>query len=83
MGPTPQYHTSARQPGVRVGRCVGRLISIYLEVVRMLESNRRYLNLNQKCEVRLGVKEVFIGRVGGEIDQPLNELATLWVLSLF
>jgi aminopeptidase-like protein len=56
-------------------------LSIYLEVVRVLENNRRYQNLNPKCEVRLGKRGLY-RTIGGEIGQPLNELALLWVLNL-
>jgi aminopeptidase-like protein len=80
-GSYPQYHTSADDLNfVSTGALVESLSS-YLEVVRMLENNRRYQNLNPKCEVRLGKRGLY-RTIGGEIDQPLNELATLWVLNL-
>jgi len=77
----PQYHTSADDLNfVSTGALVESL-SIYLEVVRVLENNRRYQNLNPKCEVRLGKRGLY-RTIGGEIGQPLNELALLWVLNL-
>jgi aminopeptidase-like protein len=80
-GSYPQYHTSADDLNfVSTGALVESLSS-YLEVVRVLENNRRYQNLNPKCEVRLGKRGLY-RTVGGEIDQPLNEIATLWVLNL-
>jgi len=80
-GSYPQYHTSADDlKFVSTGALVESL-SIYLEVVRVLENNRRYQNLNPKCEVRLGKRGLY-RTIGGEIGQPLNELALLWVLNL-
>jgi aminopeptidase-like protein len=80
-GSYPQYHTSADDLNfVSTGALIESL-SIYLEVVRVLENNRRYLNLNPKCEVRLGKRGLY-RTIGGEIGQPLNELALLWVLNL-
>jgi len=77
----PQYHTSADDLNfVSTGALVESL-SIYLEVVGVLENNRRYQNLNPKCEVRLGKRGLY-RTIGGEIGQPLNELALLWVLNL-
>jgi len=80
-GSYPQYHTSADDLNfVSTGALVESL-SIYLEVVRVLENNRRYQNLNPKCEVRLGKRGLYRA-VGGQTDQPLNEFAILWVLNL-
>jgi len=77
----PQYHTSADDLNfVSTGALVESL-SIYLEVVRVLENNRRFQNLNPKCEVRLGKRGLYRA-IGGAIGQPPNELALLWVLNL-
>ncbi|BFU93479.1 MAG: dTDP-4-dehydrorhamnose 3,5-epimerase (fragment) [Nitrospira sp.] len=80
-GSYPQYHTSADNLEFVSAEALADSISIYLEVVHVLENNRRNLNLNPKCEVRLGKRGLY-RTVGGETDQPLNELATLWVLNL-
>jgi aminopeptidase-like protein len=80
-GSYPQYHTSADNLEFVSADALADSLSIYLEVVRVLENNRRYLNLNPKCEVRLGKRGLY-RTVGGEIHQPLNEFATLWVLNL-
>jgi aminopeptidase-like protein len=80
-GSYPQYHTSADDLSfVSTGALIESL-SIYLEVVRVLEKSRRYQNLNPKCEVRLGKRGLY-RTIGGEIGQPLNEFALLWVLNL-
>jgi len=80
-GSYPQYHTSADNLEFVSADALTESLRVYLEVIRTLEGNRRYINLNPKCEVRLGKRGLY-RTVGGEIDQPLNELATLWVLNL-
>jgi aminopeptidase-like protein len=56
-------------------------LTAYLSVINVLEGNKVYMNLNPKGEVRLG-KHGLYRTVGGQIAQPLNELALLWVLNL-
>jgi aminopeptidase-like protein len=80
-GSYPQYHTSADNLEFVSADALEESLRVYLEVIRTLEGNSRYINLNPKCEVRLGKRGLY-RTVGGEIDQPLNELATLWVLNL-
>jgi len=80
-GSYPQYHTSADNLEFVSADALADSLSIYLEVIRVLENNRRYQNLNPKCEVRLGKRGLY-RTIGGEIGQPLNEFALLWVLNL-
>ena len=80
-GTYPQYHTSADDLNFVSPGALTESLSIYLEVVHVLENNKRYQNLNPKCEVRLGKRGLY-RTIGGEIGQPLNELALLWVLNL-
>jgi aminopeptidase-like protein len=80
-GEYPQYHTSADNLGFVSTETLAESLSIYVQVIQVLEGNRRYVNLNPKCEARLGKRGLYRS-VGGEISQPLNELALLWVLNL-
>lgn len=80
-GSYPQYHTSADDLNLVSSGALVESLSTYLEVVRLLETNKSYQNLNPKCEVRLGKRGLY-RTVGGEIAQPLNEFALLWVLNL-
>jgi aminopeptidase-like protein len=50
-------------------------------VLHILENNRTYLNLNPKCEPRLGKRGLYKS-IGGQTDEKHNELAMLWVLNL-
>ncbi len=79
-GRFPEYHTSADnltfvQPAALAGS-----LSTYLKVVEVLEGNRRYLNLNPKCEPQLGRRGLY-GTIGGDSGRT-RELALLWVLNL-
>ena len=79
-GRYPEYHTSADDlTFVRPAALAGSL-STYLKVVEVLEGNRRYLNLNPKCEPQLGRRGLY-RTIGGDTDRS-RELALLWVLNL-
>ena len=80
-GQYPQYHTSADDLNFISLQSLTDSLMAYVAVLRVLEGNRRYRNLSPKCEVRLGKRGLY-RTVGGQIDQPLRELAMLWVLNL-
>lgn len=80
-GQYPQYHTSADNLDFVSPEALAGSLQAFLSVVHVLEGNRFYVNLNPKGEVRLGKRGLYRG-VGGQTDQPLNELALLWVLNL-
>jgi aminopeptidase-like protein len=46
----------------------------------MLESNRRYLNVNPKCEPQLGRRGLY-NQVGGDHSGKNIQMAMLWVLN--
>jgi aminopeptidase-like protein len=52
-----------------------------LEVVHVLEHDRRYRNLQPKGEPQLGRRGLY-GHIGGGDDGRERELAILWVLNL-
>jgi aminopeptidase-like protein len=80
-GQYPQYHTSADNLDFISPEALAESLNTYLSVIHVLERNRFYINLNPKGEVRLGKRGLYRG-VGGQIDQPVNEFALLWVLNL-
>jgi aminopeptidase-like protein len=80
-GQFPEYHTSADNLEFVKARHLSETLRTYLSVISLLEGNQRYKNLNPKCEVQLGKRGLY-RTVGGQIDQPLRELAMLWVLNL-
>lgn len=81
-GTFPEYHTSADnlefvRPAALADsfdQCVG--------IFEILEHNRRYLNLNPKCEPQLGRRGLY--RLTGDVHGggKVKEMPMLWVLNL-
>lgn len=80
-GQYPQYHTSADNLDFVQPELLADSLAAYLTVIDVLEANRTYMNLNPKCEPRLGKRGIYRA-VGGHLAQPVEELAMLWVLNL-
>ncbi|MCL4111891.1 UNVERIFIED_CONTAM: hypothetical protein GTU68_063543 [Idotea baltica] len=79
-GSFPEYHTSADDLGLISQVEMERSLKVYEEVVKILEGNRYYLNLNPKCEPQLGKRGLYQA-IGGESDKNGLQLAMLWVLN--
>jgi aminopeptidase-like protein len=80
-GEFPEYHTSADNLDfVRPEHLVDSLRK-YLEVVRVLETNRTYVSKNPKCEPQLGRRGLY-SSLGGNVHAKEIEMAFLWVLNL-
>jgi aminopeptidase-like protein len=71
----PEYHTSADNLKFVHPEFLGDSCSKLLAIINILENNRRYLNLNPKCEPQLGKRDLY-SSIGA------NELAMLWLLNL-
>lgn len=80
-GRYPQYHTSADNLDFVRPKALEGSLRTYLAVVDVLEGNRRYLNLNPKCEPQLGRRGLY-RTIGGDDAGRTRELALLWVLNL-
>jgi aminopeptidase-like protein len=80
-GRYPQYHSSADNLDFISAESLEGSLRTYLAVVDALEGNRRYLNLNPKCEPQLGRRGLY-GAIGGAEAGRARELALLWVLNL-
>jgi aminopeptidase-like protein len=79
-GRYPEYHTSADDLGFVHPASLAGSLRTYLNVVDVLEGNRRYLNLNPKCEPQLGRRGLY-REIGGDEEGRARELALLWVLN--
>jgi aminopeptidase-like protein len=80
-GEFPEYHTSADDLElVRPSSLAGSFRTL-LEVLAVLEGNRRYRNTNPHCEPQLGKRGLY-RMTGGHKDTRAAELAMLWVLNL-
>ena len=80
-GRYPEYHTSADDLSFVTAAALEGSLRTYLAVIDLLEGNRRYLNLNPKCEPQLGRRGLYRA-IGGDDAGRSHELALLWVLNL-
>jgi aminopeptidase-like protein len=79
-GTFPEYHTSADNLDFIKPQSLGESLRLCIEVLDVLEANRRYRNLGPYCEPQLGKRGLY-RPVGGEaIEVEIN--ARLWVLNL-
>lgn len=80
-GRYPEYHTSADNLDFVKPEALEGSLRTYLAVIDVLEGNRRYRNLNPKCEPQLGRRGLY-RTIGGDESGRARELALLWVLNL-
>ncbi len=76
-----QYHTSADNLDFIKEESLEDSYNTYLEIIFVLEGNRRFLNTNPKCEPQLGKRGLYSLK-GGNNDAKEFQLALLWVLNL-
>ncbi|MFD0886158.1 DUF4910 domain-containing protein [Streptosporangium algeriense] len=77
----PEYHTSGDDPGFVSPEAMADTLETCWEVTRVLEGNRRYLNLSPYGEPQLGRRGLY-GSLGGRSDTKQAQMAMLWVLNL-
>ena len=75
-----EYHTSADDLDLVDPAQLQESLELCLEVVAVLEGNRRYLNLRPKGEPQLGRRGLY-GQIGGRSDAEERQMAMLWVLN--
>jgi aminopeptidase-like protein len=75
----PEYHSSADDLALMSAGRLEQSLEACKQVVEVLESNRRYINLSPKGEPRLGKRGLY-GAVGGRSPAD-RERAMLWVLN--
>ncbi len=74
-----EYHTSADNMDFVTPAAIGESLRACEEILSMLDTNARFLNLSPKCEPRLGPRGLF-NLVGGHGPGEF-EHAVLWVLN--
>ncbi|MDQ4145911.1 MAG: DUF4910 domain-containing protein [Actinomycetota bacterium] len=79
-GRYPEYHTSADDLDFVSAQWLADSLDKYVGVIDVLEGNKRYRNLNPKCEPQLGKRGLY--RMMGGKDAEVGQLALLWVLNL-
>ena len=76
-----EYHTSADDLQFVQPQFLEDSYSKYLQAIFILENNKKYLNLNPKCEPQLGKRGLY-RQIGGQKITKDYELAMFWMLSL-
>jgi len=79
-GTFPEYHTSADNLEFIRPLRLAESLRMCVAIVDVLESNRRYHNLNPYGEPQLGKRNLYRSTGGNAIDKEIN--ARLWVLNL-
>lgn len=75
------YHTSADGLDLIRPESLGGAVEACLQVIDVLESNRRCTNLSPHGEPQLGRRGLY-RTAGGAVETPDDERALLWVLNL-
>ena len=79
-GEYPEYHTSADDLGFVRPEFLADSLSLYLQVLDVLENDASYLNLNPKGEPHLGKRGLYPSVGAQGVGSKL--MARLWVLNL-
>jgi aminopeptidase-like protein len=80
-GEFPEYHTSAdNMDFIKPGK-LAESLSVYLEILNIIEQNTTYINLNPKCEPQLGKRGLY-DKIGGTNETQTMQLAALWILNM-
>jgi aminopeptidase-like protein len=80
-GRYPEYHTSADDLAFVRPESLADSYRKYLSVLKVLEDNRAYMNLNPKCEPQLGKRGLY-RLMGGGQETGFDQMSLLWVLNL-
>jgi aminopeptidase-like protein len=80
-GEYPEYHSSADNLEFVKPENLGASLALYLDVLNILEENKKYMNQNPMCEPQLGRRGLY-QHIGGHADSKNFQLALLWTLNL-
>jgi aminopeptidase-like protein len=80
-GQYPEYHTSADDLSLVRPACLEESLETCWRLLRVLEGDRRYLNLSPYGEPQLGRRGLY-GSTGGQSHTQESQMAMLWVLNL-
>jgi len=80
-GRYPEYHTSADDLDFVRPEYLAESYLMYLSVINILENNKKYINLNPKCEPQLGKRDLYKS-IGGQSMTTADQIALLWILNL-
>lgn len=80
-GEYSEYHTSADDLSLVRADSMADSLSLYLEVLEVLESDGTYMNLCPKCEPQLGNRGLYRA-LGGDPDAGDKAMSMLWILNM-
>ena len=80
FGEYPEYHTSADNLEFVTPSALEGSLHMLRHIINMLEANKKYINLNPKCEIQLGKRGLY-NTQGGEWNGRDLQLSLLWVLN--
>lgn len=81
LGEFPEYHTSADNLQLVQPQFLADSLQKCLQILRVLDRNRVYLNKKPWCEPQLGKRGLY-STTGGASERAVDQLALLWVLNL-
>jgi aminopeptidase-like protein len=81
FGKFPEYHTSADNLEFIGPESLADSYKTILNVIEIIENDRKFVNLNPICEPQLGRRGLY-GSIGGNKNAPDRHMAMLWVLNL-
>lgn len=76
-----EYHTSADDLDFVKAESLADSFAKYVEIINIIDNNKKYLNTNPKGEPQLGKRGLY-GTIGGRKDASNFEMSLLWVLNL-
>ncbi|MBN1986989.1 MAG: DUF4910 domain-containing protein [Prolixibacteraceae bacterium] len=80
-GEFPEYHTSADDINFVAPENLSHSFVFLLKVIKLIEGNKKWLNLKPKGEPQLGKRGLY-KPIGGQSQQKDYQMAILWVLNL-
>jgi len=80
-GQFPEYHTSADNLDLVKAESLADSFSKCVEIINVVDNNKKYLNTNPKGEPQLGRRGLY-SAMGGRKDASQYEMSLLWILNL-
>ncbi|MCF6147977.1 MAG: DUF4910 domain-containing protein [Candidatus Kuenenia sp.] len=80
-GSYSEYHTSADNLEFVKAANLSDSLLIVMSIMNVLENNKKFLNINPKCEPQLGKRGLY-SKIGEQKTSKDFQLALLWVLNL-
>jgi len=77
----PEYHTSADNLDFIGPSNLSESLSLLMEIVAIIEENKKYINTHPKGEPQLGKRGLY-NSIGGHHQNKDFQMALLWVLNL-